>query len=124
MMTKDIFNNPGLQNQFRQEGYVIVPLLNAGEITHLAEIYSSQESNSQVHLPFYTSIWSDNVLYKESVDAALKKILVAALEKYLLDCKPVFANFMVKQTGDNSHLIPHQDWSFVDETKYDSVTVW
>ncbi len=123
-MTKDIFKSPDLQKQFRKQGYAIVSLLNAEEIEQLEKVYSLQESSSEVQLPFYTSIWSDNVQYKESVDAELKKILVAALSKHLIDCSPVFANFMVKMPGDNSQLIPHQDWSFVDETKYDSVTVW
>ena len=64
------------------------------------------------------------IFSKETVDAQLKRILTKALEEHLIDCKPVFANFMVKNPGDNSQLIPHQDWNFVDETKYDSVTVW
>lgn len=123
-MTKDIFNSPSLQSRFRSEGYVIVPLLGAREISRLAEIFHNQEGGSNVGLPFYTSIWSENSSYRESVDADIKKILTPALNAYLNDCKPVFANFMVKQPGENSSLIPHQDWNFVDETKYDSATVW
>ncbi|HXH19738.1 MAG TPA: phytanoyl-CoA dioxygenase family protein, partial [Chitinophagales bacterium] len=123
-MTKDIFKSPDLQYPFREQGYVIVPLLTQQQIQQLAEIYAAYERSSQVQLPFYTSIWSENAEYRESVDAELKRILSSALNKYLLDCKPVFANFMVKHPGDQSQLIPHQDWSFVDETRYDSVTVW
>lgn len=123
-MTKDIFRYSPLQALFRNEGYVVVPLLSGQDIAELDQLAVQQTPQSEVSLPFYTSIWSDNVLYRESVDAAIKKVLTKALEKYLLDCQPVFANFMVKNPGDNSQLIPHQDWNFVDEAKYDSVTVW
>ena len=61
-MTKDIFQSPEYQSKFREEGYVILPLLNEREIKQLTDIYISQESNSQVQLPFYTSIWSENIL--------------------------------------------------------------
>lgn len=123
-MTRDIFISAQWQQHFREQGYVIVPLLGKDDIKKLQAIYSEHERDSKVGLPFYTSIWSESPQYRVVIDAELKKILVAALSRYLLDCQPVFANFMVKHPGDSSQLIPHQDWNFVDETRYDSVTVW
>lgn len=109
---------------FDRFGYVKTPLLNASEIDALRGLYKSTESESGLNLGFYTSIWSDNVAFKARVNEGIQKILNSALAKVFKAYDAVFANFMVKGPGQQSSLQAHQDWSFVEEPEFYSVTVW
>jgi hypothetical protein len=110
---------------FEAIGYIKLPLFFENEIAKLKEIYSKHENNSNIYnKEFYTSIWSSDELYKKEVDSNLKFELEPILGRVLNDFRSIFANFMVKKPGDNSQLPPHQDWSFVDESEFYSITVW
>jgi len=113
-----------IKNKFKELGFIKMPLLNSEDILEIQKIYKETSSLCELDKPFYTSIWSDNVIYKEKVDLKLKALLMPKLERYLKDFKSVFANFMVKRSGNNSSLPPHQDWSFINEEEADSVTIW
>jgi ectoine hydroxylase-related dioxygenase (phytanoyl-CoA dioxygenase family) len=41
----------------------------------------------------------------------------------LADYKPIIANFIRKKT-DGGEVPLHQNWAFVEETKYTSVSIW
>lgn len=113
-----------IRDEFKELGFIKMPLLNSEDILEIQKIYKETSSLCELDKPFYTSIWSDNVTYKENVDKKLKALLMPKLERYLEDFKSVFANFMVKRSGNNSSLPPHQDWSFINEEEADSVTIW
>jgi len=112
------------KENLRNVGYTIIPLLDVDTVQNLAALYDSLKLTSGVDKAFYTSIWSDNKQHRKAVDEGIKNILFPALQHHLRDIQPVFANFMVKANGESSSLLPHQDWSFVDEPEHDSVTVW
>lgn len=110
---------------FENHGYVKIPLLSDDNIKDLKEVYDRFKDEAEIKdKEFFTSIWSENKSYREAVDSALRKILLPILNNCLEDFKPVFSNLMIKKSGENSKLQPHQDWTFVDETKFDSITVW
>lgn len=109
---------------FEKEGYLKTPLLSVSEVEELKNLYLETKHSANVDAKFYTSIWSNDSAYKAKVDAQLKSTLVNALKSKLDDFKAVFANFMVKKTGEGTQLHPHQDWSFVEEPNFQSITVW
>ncbi len=119
-----MFKNIEHQKYFDEHGFFLAQLLNDDQVKDLYAFYEETKSMSQVSKPFFTSIWSKNKNYRAMVDAKLKEVLVPQVENILSDFQPVFANFMVKASGENSLLQPHQDWTFVDERKYDSYTIW
>jgi hypothetical protein len=120
-----MFLNEAFHQFFKNNGFVKFPLLNEVELDRLRALYEKTKKDSGLDEKlFFTSIWSDSQKYRESVDQELKLILEPALQRELSNFQSVFANFMVKNQGDDSQLNPHQDWSFVDEEQYDSITVW
>lgn len=119
-----MFKDEIAQKEFDLQGYYKCKLLENEEIEAILDLYASTKDKSGLDLPFYTSIWSNNQEYKREVDSKLKEILSPKLEGLCLDFRTVFANFMVKASGQSSALHPHQDWSFVDEEDYQSITVW
>jgi hypothetical protein len=87
-------------------------------------LHDELKKTAGVGMQFYTSIWSENEDHRKKADQGIKEILIPALKNYLKIIQPVFANLMVKASGEDSSLLPHQDWCFVDEPEYDSATVW
>ena len=110
---------------FSEKGYIKLPLLKSQAIQAIQDLYEKTKNESGISCKnFFTTIWSDNQIYKENVGKGLKAILEPALNQYLQNFQSVFANFMIKKAGENSQLQPHQDWSFTDEEKYFSITAW
>ena len=120
----DLFFDKKHGEEYRDFGYTVVPLLDSADIDKLSKLHEALKKTARLGKQFYTSIWSDNEDHRRKADESIKDILFPALKTHLKDIQPVFANLMVKATGENSSLLPHQDWSFVDETEYDSATVW
>lgn len=111
-------------DDLRNLGYVTMPLLSPNDIRMLRTLFDETEHLCEIEKGFYTSIWSMNREYRSRVDNGLKQILMPLLDEVLQPYRPVFANFMVKHPGVNTGLQPHQDWSFVDELKFQSYTAW
>src|SRR5262245_39076862 len=54
----------------------------------------------------------------------LIKVAGGALRPAMYDCQLVTASFVVKEAHPRGVVPPHQDWTFVDETRFRSATVW
>lgn len=119
-----MFLNKDLEKGFTTKGFVKTSLLNDNEVDYLLELYQQTKKEARVDKRFFTSIWSDNKAYRHKVDTQLKSILEPALCRVFNDFDTLFANMMVKKSGENTSLQPHQDWTFVDETRYQSITAW
>jgi len=124
MLVGDLFINKELSEKYRSEGYVTLQFLDGVQISDLYKLYDASASQAGVNKQFFTSIWSDNIEYRRLTDTKIKELLAPAALNYIRDIKPVFANFMVKNTGEGTSLMPHQDWSFVEEPEHDSATIW
>jgi len=119
-----IVTHPTKAEELARNGYTTTPLLSRAEVHRLQALFRETEHLSGVDKPFYTSIWSVNPEYRSRVDREIKELLIKPLDDFLDRCKPVFANLMVKHAGPDTQLQPHQDWSFVDESQFDSLTIW
>jgi len=119
-----MFKREETEREFEELGYVVLDGINKAIFPQIQNLYGETKGLSGLDSNFYTSIWSDNIAYKEKVDKALKGILSPFLDKHLKDYKMIFSNFMVKKSAYSSSLQPHQDWSFVREPQHESITVW
>jgi ectoine hydroxylase-related dioxygenase (phytanoyl-CoA dioxygenase family) len=120
----DLFFNSKYQTEFEARGYTLFSLLNKEDIHSLQCLYKEVKEHAGVASTFYTSIWSENKAHRKAVSEGIKGILLPLLQKEMHSIQSVFANFMVKESGEDSSLVPHQDWSFVQEPIYESMTVW
>lgn len=117
-----VFFEDEYEDQLQTRGYVILPLLNDEEINYLiAEHAKIEPVRTEA---FYTSIWHNDVDYRRQVNRLISNIIPQKLQNILIDYQPVFANFMVKKPIQKSTLDFHQDWTFVDESKFRAVNVW
>jgi ectoine hydroxylase-related dioxygenase (phytanoyl-CoA dioxygenase family) len=119
-----LFKEEQLNVAFEHDGFVKLPLLNKEEIEDLKNYYATINQEQPDKKGFHVSLDNTNEHYVESVFKKLFAVLEPKLKPYLKDFKCFTASYVVKEPGVNSWVPPHQDWSFVDETKYYSATVW
>jgi ectoine hydroxylase-related dioxygenase (phytanoyl-CoA dioxygenase family) len=123
MNNRIIFNNPDFDEQFKTDGYVIVPnFLNLTEVEELKQFYKENPSENQQG--FHTTIHSKNYDYRKSVTEQINERFSRKSGELLNKYKPIFACFTVKETDANSGFDLHLDWSMVDERKFSSITIW
>lgn len=119
-----LFKDSLLQDKFEKDGYVKVPLLNAVEIEELKQYYHSLKHEHIGEYGFHVSLDSTNKTYIEGVFDKLFATLNPKLKPILSDYKSFTASYVTKEAGLKNIVPPHQDWTFVDESKYCSATVW
>jgi hypothetical protein len=127
MKRSSILADPKLNSEFYNKGFVKFKLLNETQIQSIKEFYFSEVDEIQNKLNptgFHTtSNTHDNELLKK-VDNFLKAKLLVEVKKHFRNSNFTIANFLVKESGEDSAVPPHQDWLLVDETKYTSFNIW
>lgn len=121
-MTYRVFQDAGQETAFRRDGYVRVQLLEAELVRHFQELFET--APCECPQQFYTSLWSGNEAYRRLVHEDVRRRIEALTAPILDDYRVVLGNFAVKNAGEESAVPMHQDWSFVDERQFRSLTVW
>ena len=122
MKHASLFKDPGLNARFHREGYVTVDFLSPDAADALAAFYGEQAS-AQAR-GFHTTHFSRDPDYKQRIHEAIVQALTPGVDRYLNDYVPVFGNFMVKESDDQSSMPLHADWTYVDESRYTGISVW
>jgi hypothetical protein len=121
---RNIFKNPQRQAEFDEQGCTVLSFLDAPQIQRLSEFYGTLNND---HIPAYGFHYSlDNMdgRFVERVADAVRENVAASVDEHFDRCKVIVASFVVKEPNPKSLVPPHQDWTFVDETEFDSVSVW
>lgn len=122
-MSSVVFNDAVLQEEFSTKGYVVLPnILSAGELATLRDAYLPFEK--EMNQSFHTSHFSADVAYKATAQKAIFETVYPHIKPYVNDYIPVFANLMIKHANPENFLQMHADWTYVDETKFRSISVW
>ena len=92
------------------------------------EVFELQRTYESLPKPrtegFHCTMFSPDTALKTEVDRVIKLALAERLSDVFRTHIPLYGNFMVKEPGEESDWFVHQDWTYVDETKHDSVAVW
>jgi len=119
---KGIFRNPKLQQEFHENGFVIVPFISSEQIQSLFEVYQSCYPDGVEG--FFTTTFANNVEHRENVNRSIREICLEQIEELFENYKILFSSFIVKAPGENSRLIMHQDMTLVDEKIYSGINIW
>ncbi len=123
-MTRKIFKSDQLQKQFEQYGFVKLPLLEAEEIDFLKDFYLKQEFDNKIESGFHISLDNQDEDLVKDVGTKIQEILEPKTSDFLDDCQIFTASYVIKEPGLKNIVPPHQDWTFVDEREFCSLTVW
>ena len=118
-----IFNDTVLDAEFKDKGYITVDFLNRDECDAL---YTElMKLDSGVDKKFYASLWSSDKEYRLTVDRLIKAAFTEKVKSlFHSNYAPFFSDVLVKKPSLFDKFRIHQDWSFVDETKYTSLFIW
>jgi hypothetical protein len=130
MARRRVLRDDTLQARFDERGYVVVPLLSADQVDELYRWYDERAGADGPNPPgAYDDTYAEFSTihsYPEFRAAAYHAITTRAApeaDRYLVDYLPLVANFVNKPPGTG--VVPaHQNWSVVDESRFQSVSVW
>jgi ectoine hydroxylase-related dioxygenase (phytanoyl-CoA dioxygenase family) len=111
---------------FEENGYLILPVLDAREISDLRQYYFDSPIGKEQREGFHVSMdHEDKNFCRETRDFIWKNTL-PKMSEYLTDFKPFVASYTAKDPSPLGIVPPHQDWSFTDKESdgYCSITCW
>jgi ectoine hydroxylase-related dioxygenase (phytanoyl-CoA dioxygenase family) len=122
-----IFTDPKVQKQFDKKGYVTIELFSPEEIAKFIELYEEIEgvkgtANTNKNT-YELSFFEKDVAAKKRKFNVVYTFMKPLLDRYLDRYTPIMINLFNKEHGTGEVPI-HQNWTFVDEKKYSSVSVW
>lgn len=119
---RPIFQNKDLQKQFDRDGYVLMPWLDAVEVSTLRNIYSSLDLASVEQ--FHSTSFLPDIDVKKKINAAVENAFENKVAATFADIKKLGSSFLTKPVGERGAMPVHQDWTIVDESQYCSATIW
>lgn len=119
-----LFQSKSLQSQFDELGFVKIPLLKPDEVNRILEYYHNSNFDNKIEGGFHISLDNGNQDVIEKTSEFLIQNIYTPLRPLLEDTKAFTGSFVIKEPGLQNIVPPHQDWTFVDEAKASSATVW
>ncbi len=125
---RPVFLDKNLQDTFWEQGYVKLQLFTPGEINELKNFYNTLQPNSRFNeqeknVKYHFTFLDDNKEYKNKVFEHISRIIQPKIDTLLNNYEPLVINFVQKEPGLGEVPI-HQNWSFVEEDKFVSVSIW
>lgn len=118
-----LFSDEKIQDSLEQNGYIIIDFLDAHQISSVLELYHSLPNGLEGG--FAPSIMSRDINYRQLINRQIKKLLETKITELFKSYRLCFWSFVVKQASRaDSEVQMHQDWSFVDESKFNSLGIW
>lgn len=117
-----IFVDPIVQDSFDRDGYVILDFFEGEQIEKLLNQYHSIDHiNDSV---FTVSLDEANYSKKRKIAENIEQVALKKVQEHFKDYQIFTSSFVTKKYGKKFIIPPHQDWTFVDETEFYSVTCW
>jgi hypothetical protein len=116
------FRDPALQQEFTETGFTVIDLVPPEEAAALAERFVALYAGSTEG--FHSSLESPDHAYRDRLHDELVRTFGHLLDDWFDDHDLVMAAATVKWSGGDSTVEIHQDWSFVDESRFRTVNLW
>lgn len=131
-----MFYDQKLQEHFDKNGYVLIDLLNNEQVEALKKQYFELESvrggmrkeydvkfDKEKEITYEFTFIDSSKDYKQVVFDKITEVFLPLINRILVDYQPIIANYIHKSSLKGE--VPmHQNWAFVDERKYSSISVW
>ncbi len=118
-----IFTDEALQQKFNEEGYVILDLLSDNHLETLRKLFFENIPDYK-NEDLYESSRNRPDEVNDLLNNRMQEIFKLALHPYSGD-NPIFGGtFLVKPAYSKNFLPLHQDWSIVEEDRYQTAFVW
>ena len=121
-------SDAALEAELDVQGYAVAPgFLGSGALGELLRLSAAHDAAVH-HRPFGASLHSDDVPYRQAVDAGIRSILGPQVERIAPGYRLRFGNFLAKAPvgpSDDAGVVKlHQDPSFVNEAEFQTLSFW
>lgn len=121
---QSIVRDAALTDQLYDEGFAVVPFLNAADLETLRAVYHREHSISSETGGIFYSLYSQDLDYRQRVNAEVGAVMEPRLQAFFHSYKTVLNGFIIKVPGPKSGFLIHQDTTGLDESKYSTLSVW
>ena len=120
-----ILRNEDLSRKLDHEGYTTFRLLPEQICSSLLKFYQQHSyENEAIARGFSTGLDQRDKSNSQSCSAEILHQIVPYLSDHIKDYQMIISTFIVKSSGAKMISPLHQDWTFVDEQKHSSYTLW
>ena len=118
-----VFFNPELNNGFLKKGYVVLDLMSPNTCDEARLAFEKMHKSQKID-KFFTTTNSLDASFRQLCNDYISSLLEPLVRKVVDNYKPLYSNFMIKPPVVDSICDLHQDWTFVDESRFRSINVW
>lgn len=112
-----------IARRVNEQGYAVADLFSQSDILFLQDGYRTLPGDEASG--FHATMYSGSEAYRRSVHALIEPVVTARLNRVLHGYRLRVANWVVKEAGKADGGVGfHQDWSFVDESRFRSINLW
>ena len=123
-MERPIFKDDKIQEQFNQNGFVIVDFIDQTKVDELLGYYHSNLPEQGNNQGFHVSLDESDPERVKVISEKIVSVMKDGLATHFDRCKIFTASYVVKEPGPQFIVPPHQDWTFTKEPEFCSLTVW
>lgn len=116
------FLDPGSEEAFVRDGYVVVDLLDAAATARLRD--RCLQLHPDPGSGFNSDFFHPDRDFRRRVDAELSPAIAGAVDAHLCDHRPLLSTFVINWPGPDGGLVLHQHTSVVDESRFRSLVAW
>lgn len=121
-MDRNIFKNPSWDKELKENGYVVLPLLDEQAVEDLHHFF--QNSRPDIFHGFHSTSTNNDLNYRKRVHEFIEQKFLPLVDELLIDYESIYGSFVVKEPGQEGNFPFHMDWSMVDEKQYISLAFW
>lgn len=118
-----LFRDASLQERFDKDGFVVIDFIDHDQVRELKHFYAGLGQQASPS-GFQVSLDNDSSDFVRSVTEKIVSVVADSAERHFQDYRIFTASFVSKDRNPMGVVPPHQDWTFVDENRYWSATVW
>ena len=121
---KQLFKDAARQADFERDGFVVIDLLDREQVGELAAFYAGLSHADTPAGGFQVSLDNESPEFVRAVSVKLTDTVRASVARQFRDHRIFTASFVTKARDPLGAVPPHQDWTFVDESRFWSATIW
>lgn len=119
-----LFKDKDQQAAFDRDGYVVIDLIGEEQVEGLLSFYRSLDHAPMPEHGFQVTLDNGRTDFVKTVSEKLTSTVKRFVDEKFEHYKLFTASFVVKEKNPHGVVPPHQDWTFVDEHKHWSATIW
>ncbi len=119
-----LFRDPKKQTTFERDGFVVLDLIGPAEVAELLAFYGSLQNAPAPQGGFQVSLDNQSSEFVQKVAEKLIATAAPRVDMHFENHQIFTASFVTKGQNPQGFVPPHQDWTFVDESRFWSATVW